>query len=202
MCGMGNRAAINAYLNFVLYAVYGRMGVADALLRKHRAEVESVAAALNNSKPVQRRRLYRGVLLEPELLRGGKLPHQDSSEFISFSEDPDVACWFADRDSVISGFVKVQRPRVQGFIIEAAPPSPAEILFHHSWADYLGLEKLAYEHPEIDPTQFHWNVTTQKEAILKPPRGVLTVTPYEKFPHKTTAALDKKFCHPLFLGDA
>jgi hypothetical protein len=106
---------------------------------------------------------------------------------VSFSEDRDVACWFADPDSVMSSFVKQHRPRVTGWIMEYEPKL-AQILFHYTWNPIvipgmgeLDLEEAAHMHPDIARAadQLAWNLQTQSEVIVRPLKAGTPVEAYE-----------------------
>lgn len=195
---------LNWYLNFVLYAVYGQLGLADRLYTEHKASIDRYAAWLREHHPPPRRPLYRGVLVEPAEIRGGRLPAQrQTTTFVSFSEDKEVACWFAAADSFISGFVLEQRPRVRGYLIELPPPAPSRLLFHHAWIQLpvpdgrtFSLEQAAMMNPALDASQVIWNLRTQSEVITTNKWKSFPVTPIEDTDCASGLALDRRFVHP------
>lgn len=188
--------SLNLYINFLLYAIVGRMGEADSLLRRFKREIyEAAAHSLRGC--VAPTLVFRGVLLDPEQdVRDYKLKHDDRLTFLSFSRNLDVAKWFADVDSIMSGYVKQVRPNVQGFLTEYSP-DPTDVLFYAKAQPTLCkvLALAADMHPDIEPTQLKWNLATQDEVILKPVPGPLTVTPYKP---EDTWRLDLQFTHPMF----
>jgi hypothetical protein len=182
---MPTGAAYNAYINWVLYAVVGNMGGADNLMRQSGSGIRSVARHLQKTRKPRLKTVYRGLLLDPEESESGIIHQDPRLTFVSFSEDRDVACWFADPTSVMSSFVKEHRPRVEGWLMELKPKL-SDVLFHHSWNPIVipggrgvRLEAAAAMHPEIIFDQFEWNLKTQNEVILKPLRAGQPVEAYE-----------------------
>lgn len=185
---------VSVYVNWLLYAVVGRMGEADSLMRQYGAQVRSVAAALGSRAPVSDAALHRGLLLEPELVADGVLAADSRLTYLSFSESPSVARWFADPSSAISEYVRRVRPRAQGYLVEHRPAA-GDVLFHHRWAAWLPLLQAAQMHPSIDAEQFAWNLHTQEEVVVSPPQAPFRVVPYHP---AETAALDELLTHPHF----
>jgi hypothetical protein len=193
--------AFNAYVNWVVPAVTGVTPAADAILAEHRAQVLEVAAVLREMLAVEARRLYRGLLLDPEQTAGGILQPDPELEFLSWTEDRDVACWFADPESAVSGNIRESRPGIEGFLVEHLP-DPAEILFHHTWGarfplpgGRLGaLSELAALHELVDAREFEWNLTTQKEVITLPLRAPVLLVDRGDCPD--TRTLDARFAFP------
>ena len=169
------------YKSFIVYVVLGKLDIAEALLGKkiHRNSVNRVAEDLQHKLPPPIQTLYRGLLLEPPV--GSQISSQyDNYSFISFSEDLDVACWFADPTSWFADEIMAKHPRAAGWIANYTPISLGEILFHWSWRDYLDTtppvlaevaRDLALANQEDAFTWVHdlsWNLKTQKEVLLKP----------------------------------
>lgn len=201
-------ASINLYINWVLYAVLGRTAEADNLLRKHRAQVYAMARWLEKRRRPKVRELFRGVLLEPREVRDGLVYPDPRLTFLSFTEDFDVACWFADPASIISGHVRDLRPGVEGWILKHRPQR-SEILWHYSWDEIpvdgrsIPLVAAGAHHPHVmeELSQLAWNIQTQREVILKPlPEGT-PVTAYELEACPDTEDLDRRLAHPLFRGN-
>jgi hypothetical protein len=196
--------AFNYYINFVLYAVTGRLCEADSLIRMYRADIGLIAHALRNLAPTRQQQLYRGVLIEPDQIKGSQLPLlHDPFTFTSFSEDPMVAAYFADTQTAISDLVIAQRPLVTGWIM-TYQPTAEQILFHWSWKEVLPLAACAVMHPLIDHVQFLYSLDTQTEVIVtdRDPAGrllredLVDVRPYDNaYP---TADLDQRFLPPAF----
>lgn len=179
--------AFSYYINWALYAVTGKLAVADNLMKDKGAAIRAVARYYQKTKRPRRRTLYRGLLLEPEQVEEGLINQDPDVTFVSFSEDRDVACWFADPSSTMSSFVKMQRPDVEGWIMEYLPKL-SDILFHHTWNPILipgrgelYLQQAATMHRDIIPVadQLAWNLETQSEVIVKPLGSGTAVEAYE-----------------------
>lgn len=200
--------AVMLWSNFVLFAVVGMTSAADQIMEKHRALVLEMATWMQRQRPVAKRELYRGVLVEPEVLIGGQLAADPRVQFLSWTEELQVACWFADRDSIISECVREKKPRVRGYIATDTPRS-ADVLWHHEWMDIpvsagpgnLNLAIFAAHHPHVDDGQFLWNVETQREVITLPPAaGMIKVVPRDELDCDETDELDARFTYPLYLA--
>lgn len=200
---------VNAYITFVLYAVTGHMARADGLMGRYGRGIRRVATWMRSRQPVGARTVYRGLLLDPNVLDGGKLTHEAERTFVSWTEDKDVACWFAAQDSIISELVVHMKPWVVSYLI-ASEIDPDRVLWHHSWRRvYLpgfggvNLVGAATIHPEIDPGQFAWNMNTQKEVITEAPRPAETrLEPKRIEPGQCpeTGALDARFAYPPYVA--
>lgn len=200
-----SRDDYNYYINFVLYAVLGRMAESDALMRLYGDGVRRVAARLRTQRAVPKRPLYRGVLLGLGDVIDGQLKPDPRLRFISWTEDLDVACWFADPDSVMSAFMRSFRPNTQGFIVSADQP-PAPVLFYYEWArgfDLAGrrvdLAKLALPHPDMGEegySQIRWALDTQREVITENTDKVFDVAPVDDYECPSTRALDDALTWP------
>jgi len=188
----------NVYVNFVILAVTGRMGEADAVMRQRGDAVRSMAMWLRTGAPgwpgpgqalaayaekVTGATLWRGLLLEPEKIKRktkkGRslrvLQPDPQLTFLSFSFDRDVACWFADRESVISGYVAQQRPKATGWLARYDKARPRQILWISAWdaiplpdgsGRAIPLAAAAAQYPGLPADQFAWNLQTQREVIL------------------------------------
>jgi hypothetical protein len=199
----------NLYVNWVLYAVLGRLQEADALMTRFAKPIRSMAKKLRKRNGVPRRAVYRGMLLSPhEVPPDRQVPADPDYTFVSFSEDKDVACWFAARDSTISGFVKMLRPDVQGWVAEAWPDKK-RVLFHWSWAPEfpapggrtVPLWRFAERNPDMIPAQVAWAMQTQREVILAQDRKPLKVTPYAEAGCPPTPELDRRLTFRPNPGD-
>jgi hypothetical protein len=184
---MPNPQSYNYYINWALYAITGRLQEADNLMKSHGTGIRSIAKHFQKTKKPRIHTLYRGLLLDPEQVEEKSISQDPNVTFVSFSEDRDVACWFADPSSVMSSFVKQHRPRVEGWIMEYTPKL-TDILFHHSWnpipipgVGRVYLERAAEMHPDIIDVadQLAWNLQTQSEVIVKPLRAGTPVEAYE-----------------------
>src|SRR5262245_44252246 len=57
---------LDVYINFTIYAILGRLGEADQIMRFGRDGIRRVATRLVDHLPVAHVPLYRGMLLDPE----------------------------------------------------------------------------------------------------------------------------------------
>lgn len=191
----------NYYVNWALYAVLGRLQEADALMQRFGKPIRSMAKKLAKSLGVPKRAVYRGMVLDPGEIGGDLMLQADPNyTFVSWSEDKSVACWFADRDSVISGFVRMLRPQISGWIAEAWPDKK-RVLFHWSWAERfptphgvgtVPLWKLSQLHRDMIPAQVEWAMKTQKEVILRQDDKPVKVIPHAQAGCPPTADLDAR----------
>jgi len=193
------------YKSFVSLAIVGQLSSADSILAKriHRTAVERVAGYLVATQPTPLNPLYRGILLSPPVAPTISTKHS-TNRFVSFSEDPAVACWFADASSWMATTVLTKYPNATGWIGKYTPTKPIEILFHWSWKDYLNqnppslydvIQQLAIANGE-NPSQWvyelQWSLKTQKEVILKPgPQLTLEDVATQNCPPSNV--LDKRF---------
>lgn len=200
---------MNLWINFVLYAVVGLTAQADALMRSHAAGVERTAAWLRQKQPFKMGPLYRGILVAPVKVEGGRLAHDPDLEFLSWSEDLDVACWFAATDAIISEVVVQMRPGVRGYVVKGKG-DPQKVLWRHEWiavpipdGGELDLRAAALYHPDVDGAQFSWNVETQHEVITRAPSRPtrFRVEPVEKERCADVEELDARYTFPPFLED-
>jgi hypothetical protein len=192
---------MNAYLNFVLYAVLGRLPEADGLLTQHGDGVRRVARWLNKQCPPPAVPLYRGMLVDPAQPLRANLDYK----FLSWTEDPQVACWFASRESVISEHVIDTHPNWTGVVLMLPPSTPRATLFHHAWADawdgsgQAAFARLAMRHPHMGyegAQQITWSLQTQREVIIDPLSELPLPVPVESLNPKPVAELDRRFSPP------
>lgn len=169
---------VNPYISFILYAILGKMAEADNLMKQHQRAIYTAAVKLQNFNPPNLRKIYRGLLIEPENMGqpGNIISRNPDVEFVSFSEDKDVACWFADTESLISFVAKMQRPDVEGWMIEYTPKMD-EILFYWKWGlefpfagKIIDFNFFAQRHPDpaIHTNDYRVTLRQQKEYIIKP----------------------------------
>ena len=175
---------------------------------------------LDNGRPVSNNAFFDlgdlgGIMVEPGRREGveesaigddGCVKHAiDSMLFVSHSEDLECAQWFATPEAAVSGFVTKMHPDVRGYVVRL-DEAPSRVLWHHSWMTArmldgfsVSLVEAAIRHPDIRPfyDQFQWNAKNQSEVILEPSSERLKVDPVEEIDVK---ALDRKFCHPIFLA--
>lgn len=189
---------VKVYVFWLVAVIMGRLNEADQVMAQHRRTIYRAAEHLRKACPPPVRKLYRGLLLEPELVKNGFVqPHPYAVESVSFTEDRNVACYFADPQTIMSGFVKQIRPRVLGYIAELTP-RPSSILWHYAWnpiARRIDVHEVARQHPLIeDSAQFDHIFRTQREVILKPLTKPLRVQPLDDCPDATD--LDNRFTPP------
>lgn len=173
------------YKHFVVCAVVGLQQQADQFIRQYRARISRVAAHLRTTMPLTINPLYRGLLLDPASVIGDKISGRyQGAEYASFSEDLNVACWFAGHSTFISEEKMKSTPTAVGYIAMYTPKID-EILFHYSWADWLnnqhpnlyvvGMQAIAPQ-AQMDPQdlvyQLQWNLKTQKEVSTKVPTSL------------------------------
>jgi len=137
----------------------------------------------------------------------GCVPHAlDAMTFVSHTEDLECAKWFASPDTVMGSFVATLHPGARGYIVRLEKPT-TRVLWHHSWMDVrmpdgrgrIPLVSACLQHPELRQyaDQFQWNARTQNETIIEPGPERLKI---EEVDDLDVKALDKRFCHPSFLG--
>lgn len=162
------------YLNFVLFAIGGKMSEADALMRTFAGSIQRTANQLCAEHPFEVKPIYRGMLLDPALT----FVTDPRLTFQSWTEDRGVAEWFASTDALISEPLAEANPRLRGFVAELPRPR-ARVLFHYSWAKLIDLPMLAAMHPQLGPEiarQIAWAVTTQHEVITEPVGGLMPLS--------------------------
>jgi len=181
---------IDIYLNWLLYAIYGHLAEADLLMRGYGDSIRRVADALRAKYPIEERTLYRGVLLDPEQPFGPDPQYMS----VSWSEDVEVARWFALRDSFMSRPLVEQRPQVRGYILAGRPA--ARVLFHYSWRRAFAIppERLALLSLGREASrQIAWSLRTQCEVITEQPAELPIPQPVELVPGAPIAELDRQY---------
>lgn len=156
------------YVNFTLHAILGKLAEADAIMRIAGDSIRAVADALAAKLPIVPLPIYRGMLLEPEQ----PFTADPKLTFLSWSEDRDVAMWFACPRSAVSEPLARLRPQLRGHIVELTAPR-SRVLFHHAWdgAAFGKLAAFARQHPlmgEECARQIAWSLRTQREVITEP----------------------------------
>ena len=186
---------ISLYINFALHAVLGRMAEADQLMRIAGDDVRTVANALAERHPIEPRPIYRGVMLDPSK------PYQmnDRLTFMSWSEDRDVAAWFASPKSFISAPLAQHDPALRSYMMKLSAPS--FVLFHHSWVAAFGglasFAALAQVHPLMrreGERQIAWSLAVQHEVITEPID--VTPIPVDDLTSDALKALDTRLSPP------
>jgi len=194
------------YINWIVYAIVGRPQDGDALMREYGPSIRRVAKHYQKKMRPKLTTLYRGLLLSPEESEGRTIEQDPNLTYVSFSENRDVACWFADPESTMSGYVKQMRPDVEGWVMEYKPKL-SDILFHYSWDPIpvpggrrFHLINAATQHPDILEDQFEWNLWTQKEVITKPLGAGTPIEAHELSNCPPTRELDDEFTFPPMRG--
>lgn len=187
----------NVYLSWLIPVIMGQLQEADTIALHYPGVIDRFAAKLQKNTKILRP-VYRGVLLDPATVQpvdpndpqqGGLVQLTSRGEqSVSFSEDQDVACYFADPTSDMSSYYTQAHPNVRGYLIKLVPRR-AEILWHYRWnpIPYKGqkydIRVAARRHSATahDPAQFDHVFGTQREMILKPfpPGTVLRVMPID-----------------------
>lgn len=186
------------YVNFALNAIYGRLREADAIMRVAGDSVRRVATEIAAQNPTPLAPLHRGLLLDPDV------PYvaDPSLTFVSWSEDRDVAAWFACPRSVVSEPLIQTNGRLRGHVATATVPA-ASVLFHHSWASALGgLACFALIHPLMGAEgkrQIEWSLRTQREVITEP--VALRPEPVPDLDAAALEALERRLSPPWVIAE-
>jgi hypothetical protein len=155
------------------------MGAADRLFERHGDAIQRVARALSTALlPVAwttpTRTLYRGLRLEDPTLAGRELPRHPAYARLpafSFTEDPNVACYFADPGALgmpvlpLPNFVtgKVGLPD-HGYI-GVATVSRDDVLFHWRYAAAVP-DLVVAPHDDVDSVLGQQEVTIRNHSGL------------------------------------
>jgi len=191
-----DNASINAWVNWAIYAIVGRMHDADALMRQRGLAIRTVADELQRQLPIEHKPLYRGMLLDPN----APLATDPAYTFVSWSEDYEVARWFGSRESYVSELLAEAKPHLRGFVMMLPAPT-VRVLFHYTWANAIGmpLAKFAAVHPLLGregARQIDWSLRTQNEVILEPFAELPVASPVEAYEGAPVAELDRRFSPP------
>lgn len=164
---MTSRRDVDLYVNFALHAIYGKLGAADTIMHVAGDAIRRVADEIAAENPIDPTPIYRGVLLDPAV----PFAPDPALTFLSWSEDRDVALWFACPRSAVSEPLAHQKPTLRDHVIELPAPR-SRVLFHYSWASALGgLACFALIHPLMGAEgkrQIEWSLRTQREVITEP----------------------------------
>jgi hypothetical protein len=166
------------YKIFVILALFGLLRESDELMRKHRATIRKVAKYLRKHHPITLVKLYRGLLIPPSDVPADRIarPYEDVQS-VSFTENLQVACWFASTEATMSDVVMLQKPKATGWVGESSP-TEGQILFHYSWIEPLrhgpgpDIYQLALDmQPQLGledaVMQFRYHAMHQKEVICE-----------------------------------
>lgn len=189
---LGDPADVNAWLNFVLHAVYGKMAQADGLMDMLGDGVRRVAERV---RTIERRpvgTLYRGVLVDPS----EPMTSDTRYTFMSWTQSLDVACWFASPESVVSEYVRMMKPKLRGYVLQL-DGSDQPVLFDHRWG--VRWDRLAHMHPDIGAEgarQITWALRTQQEIITPTLARLPIPVPVENVRRCSVRTLDARYAPP------
>lgn len=154
------RSDLNLYLNFIAKSLVPTNNDADSFFRQFAPAILRTAERLRDRLGVPAGRLWRGVLLDPETVEPAlRLAPLTRITYLSFSESIDVAREFARVDAGMGLFFLLHHPNYRGYLIEYTP-QPREVLFSHTWSDFLKLFELGIPHLEA------CTVRRQQEVML------------------------------------
>lgn len=190
---------INLYINFALNAIYGKLGEADQIIRFRGASIRRVADDIAMQIPIASAPIYRGLLLDPDKPYGA----DPKLTFQSWSEDLNVARWFACPRSVVSEPLAQKDPKLRGYVATLSAPR-SRVLFHHSWASALGgLACFAMIHPLMGKEgkrQIEWSLRTQCEVITEPIAD-LSPIPTADLDATALGALERRLSPPWVVAE-
>lgn len=157
------------YIEFVWQSIFGTDPVKNNLYyKRHENKILATAKLMREKYPIPNKTFYRGVILNPSKVLNNRLEPKDSCEVLYFSEDRKVAEFFADKNSEVSKHMARSISNAKGYVVEHKA-SEDEILFHYSWAPYLGLESHALLYSRslsfgLDAVNL---IQEQKEVVLQ-----------------------------------
>lgn len=161
-----NLDPLNLYYNFLVSALRGDTLNSDSLMKDYNQEILkglSIFLEYVPNKYKEVKRLYRGYLLEPHVVKTDKDGHYVESlevvKSLSFSVDKKVAEEFADTTTPISSYVMEINPTSKGYIAELDFYDIKDVLFSYEWVKYLPLS-ITTQHLNMDL------INEQKEVIL------------------------------------
>jgi hypothetical protein len=193
--------AQSMYINFALNAVLGRLSDADAIFCAAASDIYFVAYELSKRFPLPNSELYRGLLLDPR----EEFKHQYEYKFLSWSEDRDVARWFASPDSFISKEVTERKPHTRGYVLTLPHTKRPTVLFHYSWANAFGpLPAFALMHPFMGiegARQVQWSLRTQREVITDPMSPLPVPEHVDSMHGPTVRELDARLAPPWIAAE-
>ena len=199
---------INVYLTFVLHAIKGHLKQADGFISQpgNRQAIYSVARTMHELMPVDIKPIYRGLLIEKNKMRRGpdgtpQIGRKQGYKFVSWSEDRDVACWFADPGSFMNAADMTGNIKGDGWMVEITPRAE-DILFHWTWGlnfpfngRRLTFNQLARmtRDPMLAFSDFDRILRDQKEVMLKPSDAVLDAIAHKDAGCPASDVLNNKF---------
>jgi hypothetical protein len=151
--------AYQHYGNFAINALTGHNP--DAYYTRYQREIDAVARALQNRfGPKTGNAIYRGIILDPSEVHNGSVKGVPEIQFVSFTENKDVAIAFADIKNPMAEFMMWRYPNKQGYLITKNNYDPSQLLYHHSWAKIFPTQQILGTDAKY--------LEIQKEVILKP----------------------------------
>lgn len=128
------------YKVFVVLALVGKQEEADAYIREHTSSIWKVAKYLQQTHSPEIKEIYRGMLLSTvptDRIARAFRNHQ----YVSFSENSQVACWFASVDAILAEEAMEEHRNTTGRDatgwIGRLKPELHDILFHYTWMPLL-----------------------------------------------------------------
>lgn len=198
------------YIAFVQHFILGKMNVADSIYQQKGRGVDRVASYLARAAPPKKTPLYRGWLIEPEKVVGGKIAVEHKIP-IPFTRDRGVACFFADPRATISAFLSQMRPRARGYVMRLTGWTASQVIWTYEWnahvpapgwgrgmATLSSITSVTIPQAGLTPHDIRVidsNIRSQKELILKPlPRTAkTTLTALSETDCPPTAALNARY---------
>ena len=162
------------YKTFVILAVFGKLKESDKLMRRKGNIIREVASYLRGRFPIEIKQLYRGLLIPTAEVPADRIARPYGGvKSVSFTEDLQVACWFASTQAIMADKVREEKPTATGWVGEYLPTAD-KILFHYSWVEPLrqglgpDIYQLAIDLQSNDAVmQFRYHVMHQKEVICE-----------------------------------
>ncbi len=156
--------AFQHYWEFVFSVMHVLHGInADSYYRSHRREIDIMAAYfVKEYGPTSGGTAWRGIIVDPSRIHNRKINHDPRMNFVSFSEDKQIAISFGDIDNALWG-EKEKYPNDKGYLITSTW-RPELLLFHWKWAveDMRDVAEKVFYSSDIPV------IEKQKELILKP----------------------------------
>lgn len=167
------------YIEFVWQSIFGIDPIKNKMFfNKHQDKILAMAKLMREKYPVHNKTFYRGIILNSSKVINNTLEPKDSSEVVYFTEDKKVAEYFADKNSEVSKDMARNIPNAKGYIINHKAEDD-EILFHYSWAPFLGLEThaLLYNRSLSFGRDADKLIQEQKEVVLQQRGKVFQLNP-------------------------
>lgn len=167
------------YIEFVWQSIFGTDPVKNNMFfKKNQDRILATATLMRDKYPVENKTFYRGVILNSSKVLNNTLEPKDSCEVVYFTEDKKVAEYFADKNSEVSKMMARHIPKAKGYLVKHEAEDN-EILFHYSWASYLGLDThaLLYNRSLSFGKDAEKLIQEQKEVVLQQRGKVFLLNP-------------------------